>query len=214
MGLSNAVRSTHAAIEDLKVLLGARATDAAAVREQHSHDESYHAPARARRRLLSRAPPTKSPAIVKISARAPAAGHSVRRRHLARRPRQRHPRRHHDRSARDEPVLRVSAEDMDATVEAGVTRLQLNKALRNTGLTFHGRSRRRCDHRRHGGDARIGHDRRPLRHDARERAGADGRARRRPRDHDRHARAKVVGRLRPHAACSSDPKARWASSRR
>jgi D-lactate dehydrogenase (cytochrome) len=33
-------------------------------------------------------------------------------------------------------VLRVSAEDMDATVEAGVTRLQLNKALRSSGLTF------------------------------------------------------------------------------
>ena len=33
-------------------------------------------------------------------------------------------------------VLRVSVDDLDATVEAGVTRLQLNKALRNTGLTF------------------------------------------------------------------------------
>src|SRR5213078_3996454 len=33
-------------------------------------------------------------------------------------------------------VLRVSLDDLDATVEAGVTRLQLNKALNNTGLTF------------------------------------------------------------------------------
>ncbi len=33
-------------------------------------------------------------------------------------------------------VVRVSADDLDATVEAGVTRLQLNKALNNTGLTF------------------------------------------------------------------------------
>ena len=33
-------------------------------------------------------------------------------------------------------VLRVSAEDLDATVEAGVTRKQLNAALRNTGLMF------------------------------------------------------------------------------
>ena len=32
--------------------------------------------------------------------------------------------------------LRVSVEDLDATVEAGVTRQQLNKALRNTGLMF------------------------------------------------------------------------------
>ncbi|MGH9349584.1 MAG: FAD-binding oxidoreductase [Vicinamibacterales bacterium] len=33
-------------------------------------------------------------------------------------------------------VLRVSAEDLDATVEAGVTHRQLNKALANTGLHF------------------------------------------------------------------------------
>ena len=32
--------------------------------------------------------------------------------------------------------MRISVEDLDATVEAGVTRLQLNKALRNTGLMF------------------------------------------------------------------------------
>jgi D-lactate dehydrogenase (cytochrome) len=33
-------------------------------------------------------------------------------------------------------IIRVSAEDLDATVEAGVTRKQLNRALNNTGLTF------------------------------------------------------------------------------
>ena len=33
-------------------------------------------------------------------------------------------------------VRRISVEDLDATVEAGVTRLQLDKALRNTGLMF------------------------------------------------------------------------------
>jgi D-lactate dehydrogenase (cytochrome) len=33
-------------------------------------------------------------------------------------------------------VLSVNAEDLDATVEAGVTRVQLNKALKNTGLMF------------------------------------------------------------------------------
>src|SRR5215471_6626389 len=33
-------------------------------------------------------------------------------------------------------VLQVNAEDLDATVEAGVTHRQLNKALNNTGLAF------------------------------------------------------------------------------
>jgi len=33
-------------------------------------------------------------------------------------------------------VLQVNADDLDATVEAGVTHRQLNKALNNTGLTF------------------------------------------------------------------------------
>ena len=33
-------------------------------------------------------------------------------------------------------VLRVSVEDLDATVQAGVTHRQLNKHLANTGLTF------------------------------------------------------------------------------
>ncbi len=33
-------------------------------------------------------------------------------------------------------VLRVAPEDMDATVEAGITRKQLNQALRDTGLCF------------------------------------------------------------------------------
>src|SRR6202040_1497356 len=33
-------------------------------------------------------------------------------------------------------ILRISVEDCDATVEAGVTRMQLVKALNNTGLTF------------------------------------------------------------------------------
>jgi len=33
-------------------------------------------------------------------------------------------------------ILRISPEDLQATVEAGVTRLQLNRALANTGFTF------------------------------------------------------------------------------
>src|SRR5205823_4140473 len=33
-------------------------------------------------------------------------------------------------------IVRLDSDDLDATVEAGVTRLQLTKALRNTGLMF------------------------------------------------------------------------------
>jgi D-lactate dehydrogenase (cytochrome) len=123
------------AIEELKSLLGSRATDAAAVREHHSHGESYHPPA---------APdvvcfPTSTDevvAVMKISARhgvpvvpfgagtsleghvqALRGGISLDLREMNR-------------------VVRIGAEDLDATVEAGVTRMQLNKALRNTGLQF------------------------------------------------------------------------------
>jgi D-lactate dehydrogenase (cytochrome) len=124
-----------AAFAELKDLLGVRASDAVAVREHHSHGESYHAPA---------APdivcfPTTTgevSAIVTIAARfrvpivpfgagtsleghvhATSGGITIDLRELNR-------------------VVRVSAEDLDATVEAGVTRLQLNQALRNTGLMF------------------------------------------------------------------------------
>ncbi len=123
------------AVVELKGLLGPRATDAAAVRDHHSHGESYHPPA----------PPDivcfpatleEVVAIVKISARygvpivpfgagtsleghvqALRGGISLDLREMNR-------------------VVRIGAEDLDATVEAGVTRTQLNRALRNTGLQF------------------------------------------------------------------------------
>jgi len=123
------------AVVALKALLGPRANDTAAVRGHHSHGESYHAPA----------PPdvvcfphttAEVAAIVKISAahgipvvpfgagtsleghvHAIHGGISIDLREMNR-------------------IVRVSVDDLDATVEAGVTRLQLNKALNNTGLTF------------------------------------------------------------------------------
>ena len=109
-------------------------------------------------------------------------------------------------------ILRISAEDLDATVEAGVTRLQLTKALAQHRAHVPRRSWRRRDDRRHGGDARLGHDGRALRHDARERAGAHRRARRRT---GRHAPARARASRRPATtsrACSSDRRARSASS--
>src|SRR5437868_8172949 len=123
------------AVQDLKTLLGSRATTATAVREHHSRGESYHAPA----------PPDvvcfphttgEVSEILKISAKYQipvvpfGAGISVEGHVHAIRGGITIDMREMNR------VLRLSPEDLDATVEAGLTRSQLNKALNNTGLTF------------------------------------------------------------------------------
>jgi D-lactate dehydrogenase (cytochrome) len=123
------------AIAHLKAVLGAQANDSAAVREHHSRGESYHAPAAPDLVCLPRTT-EEVVEIVRASARfgvpvipfgagtsleghvhAVRGGISIDLREMNR-------------------ILRVSAEDLDCTVEAGVTRLQLGKALRNTGLMF------------------------------------------------------------------------------
>ena len=123
------------AIMRLKELLGRRASDADIVREHHSHGESYHAPAAPDIVCLPRTVDEVS-AILKISAACGVpvvpfgAGTSLE---------------GHVHAVRGgitidmremNTVTRVSVDDLDATVEAGVTRLQLTKALRNTGLMF------------------------------------------------------------------------------
>ena len=119
----------------LKALLGSRATDAAVVRDHHSHGESYHAPAAPDVVCFPRST-TEAEAIVDVSRRfqlpivpfgagtsleghvhALRGGITISLREMNR-------------------VLRVSPDDLDASVEAGVTRVQLNKALANTGLMF------------------------------------------------------------------------------
>ena len=127
--------SLGTAIGELRQLLGTRASDATAVREQHSHDESYHAPAAPDVVCFPRSTDEVA-AIVKISAAYGlpvipfGAGTSL----------EGHVNAIHGGISVDlremNQILRVSAEDMDATVQAGVTRLQLNKALRNMGVTF------------------------------------------------------------------------------
>ena len=123
------------AAAQLKLLLGARVTDGAAVREHHSRGESYHAPAAPD--LVCFPATTQEVAQVMVISRTFAlpvipfgAGTSL----------EGHVHALHGGISIDlremNHVLRVSPEDLDATVEAGVTRKQLNAALRNTGLMF------------------------------------------------------------------------------
>jgi D-lactate dehydrogenase (cytochrome) len=127
--------SADRAIAALKELLGARANDTAAVRDHHSHGESYHTPAAPDvvcfprtteevASILTISAAHRMP-VVPFGAGSSLEGHvnaihggiSLDLREMCR-------------------IVRVSAEDLDATVEAGVTRLQLNKALAHTGLQF------------------------------------------------------------------------------
>ena len=123
------------AARELRGLLGSRANDAASVREHHSHGESYHTPA-APDIVCFPHTSDEVAAIVRVAAahRLPiipfGAGTSLE---------------GHVNAIRGgvsidlrgmNRIVRVSIEDLDTTVEAGVTRLQLNKALNNTGLTF------------------------------------------------------------------------------
>src|SRR6266513_2457227 len=135
MATSARARPIEMVISQLKELLGVRASDSESVREHHSHGESYH---RAAAPDVVCLPHTTEEvqAIVGISAahQVPivpfGAGTSLE---------------GHVHALRGgicidlrelNTILRVGPEDLDATVEAGVTRLQLSKALRNTGLMF------------------------------------------------------------------------------
>lgn len=123
------------AVTELKSLLGQRATTAEAVREHHSHGESYH-PAALPDVVCYPQSTEEVSAIMKISAKhgvpviafgggtsmeaqvnAIYGGITLDMREMNK-------------------ILNISVEDLQATVEAGVTRLQLNKALENTGFTF------------------------------------------------------------------------------
>ena len=123
------------ALAELRAFLGERVTAAEAAREHHSHDESSQKPALPDLVCYPQSAEEVS-RILKVSARhrlavvpfgagtsleggvnALRGGISIDMRQMNR-------------------VVRVSVEDMDATVEAGISRMQLNKAIENTGLTF------------------------------------------------------------------------------
>jgi len=123
------------AIAHLKALLGPAITENVTVRENHSHGESYHAPAspdavcfpRTTEDVVEIMKASKAfgVPVVPFGAGSSLEGHvhalrgglSIDLTQMNR-------------------IIRVSQEDMDVTVEAGVTRLQLGKALRSTGLMF------------------------------------------------------------------------------
>jgi len=135
MATASSSASVEQAIRELKALLGPRASDAHAVREHHSHGESYHVPA-APDVVCFPVTTSEVAGIATVAARyrlpiVPfGAGTSL----------EGHVNAVHGGITIDlremKQITRVSVDDLDATVEAGVTRLQLTKALRNTGLMF------------------------------------------------------------------------------
>ncbi|MGH9737626.1 MAG: FAD-binding oxidoreductase [Candidatus Acidiferrales bacterium] len=126
---------TDAAIRELQALLDRRATTADIVREHHSHGESYHAAAAPDVVCFPHSTEEVSE-ILKISARHQVpvipfgAGTSMEGQINA----------IHGGITIDmremNKILRISPEDLQATVQAGVPRKELQKALANTGFTF------------------------------------------------------------------------------
>ena len=128
-------RTVESVLSELQSLLGSLVTSNEVQRVNHSHGESYHRPAVPDLVCYPRSTRQVSD-ILKVSARHKipvipyGAGTSV----------EGHVNALHGGIAMDlrqmNKITRISVEDSDATVEAGVTRMQLVKALQNTGLTF------------------------------------------------------------------------------
>src|SRR5271156_6834243 len=123
------------AVRELKALLDHRASTVESVRENHSHGESYHPAALPDVVCFPRSTEEVSE-ILKISAKHQVpvipfgAGTSMEAQVNA----------IHGGITIDmremNKILNISPQDLQATVEAGTSRKQLNRALENTGFTF------------------------------------------------------------------------------
>ena len=130
-----AVAGTQSAIDDLRVLLGDRVSISTGVRDHHGKDESWHHPHRPDAVVFPDSTKEVSE-IVQICARhripavAYGTGTSLEGNVIP----------HHGGVVVDlmnmNQVLTVNAEDLDATVQARVTRKQLNDYVRDQGLFF------------------------------------------------------------------------------
>jgi D-lactate dehydrogenase (cytochrome) len=129
------ISAIESALAELQTFLADRVSAAEVVREHHSHGESTHPPGLPDLVCFPQSTEEVSN-IAKVSARfglpvvpfgagtsleghvhALRGGISIDMRQMNR-------------------ILRLNVDDMDASVEAGVTRKQLQKSLENTGLTF------------------------------------------------------------------------------
>lgn len=123
------------AIYELRRAFGERVSTAPAVREQHGRDESYHASQPPDAVVFARSTEDVQKIVRICAARRvpiiPFGTGSSFEGHVA----ALHGGVSVDLSQMNR-IVRVNAEDMDATVEAGVIRTQLNDHLRDTGLFF------------------------------------------------------------------------------
>ena len=135
MTMSVAEQPSNAAISRLSVLLGDRLSTSAAVREQHGRDESWHE--------------THAPDAVAFAQSTEEVAQIVKVCHETGTPvipygtgtsLEGHVQALYGGICIDltqmNQVLEVNAEDLDCTVQPGVTRKQLNEFLRDTGLFF------------------------------------------------------------------------------
>ena len=111
--------------------------------------------------------------------RGPDPGDAVRRWNESRGPHHPGPRRYHPRPLAARPDRRRVAREPHRHRAGGRHAARADARCRRARPFLPRRPRRRRDARRHGRDERSGHDHRPLRQDARQRAGARGRPGRR-----------------------------------